>query len=1233
MAIAIDDFRSVLVAAAGAVRANGRQPAARFGRRLCLGLLVASLAACGGGGGGGGGDLGSACKPGLLSGFGGTIGDEPLRAIADQLGGVEGSGSSGGDGSGAGGSVGGGEGNGIGGDDGQYRRVHVTVETANGRVFGPWLIDDAKGMVTYVHCGLPLPAKVTFEGKAADAIYYDEGLGREVSFTGKQRIGLISRYDINVGVTPLTQALYERAMAIGRARSVAEGWKDPAIVEQAHAELLAAVNDQLPGLYRLTDLRRLPVMLNAANDRADSNALTVNQNGLYGALLAGLAKAGATALPGSGEPALDVARTLIADLVDTRLDLVGAGGALSATDGRLPYTYDTLWSSATVGTGVTAVKNGTGSLRTDAVPIGYVRSKAAPGAAAGSIAETEYVLASNGNLVANLNPASGGGSPRKPAATLAFSQLYRFGAGPVVALRRDGLGLLVFPTPADGTSAFEVPTADTRVNIVELFDGGFPALRLSDGAIRRLEGNALVDAGVPAGLVNFSCRAEIPGALAAGDDAALGAAAGTVCYGLTPAGVPKVFRPGGGAAGRNLATARLTQVSGNTQLVVGLLADGGLLRLDADHAVRYRNAAGVEVTGAVGGATRELIAPSAGPVPIAAPKICWLRVPFAIGCDGAAYRIDYAEYLGADGDPVGSGAVSGLSRLPIPEPVWRTRANRSFAGTGAGLDAVFIGVNGRAYDINGQVLNLPLDGTPLDRTSQAPLAPVIAPVAGDNVVTRAESQAGLVVAGTAQAGSRVDVTLGSASRSTTADAQGNWQVTFAPAELPSSDGEIVLQAIAANAIGPSSPARLGVRFSVGLPPAPTIGAVTGDDVVTRTEAAQGVTISGSAIAGATVSLSWGSATRAANLGSSTTWSFNIGPGELPPPGQSTVTVSAANANGPGPAATRTVTIQPPPPGAPTIGTVAGDNIVTVAERANGVTISGAAATGATIAVDWQGVAKSTQAIPPASGGGATVGWSVSFGPNEVPAPGRTTVTVTAANAGGTSSAATLAVEVLGPPPAPPTIAPVTGDNVVTAVERGRGVTISGTAVAGASISVSWQGSAKTAQAVPPASSNGTIGGWSVTFAPAEVPAAGQTTVTATASNANGPSAPATLAVTVQPALAVTLDAVSVDDVFNLGEARSGITATGTTTAGSSVALSWRSLVAGNNDLRVPASRSVTAGSDGRFSVTYKGEEFDVGQFEFQAQATNPAAGSATTARRITIQPAPSVILLGQSPSR
>ena len=156
------------------------------------------------------------------------------------------------------------------------------------------------------------------------------------------------------------------------------------------------------------------------------------------------------------------------------------------------------------------------------------------------------------------------------------------------------------------------------------------------------------------------------------------------------------------------------------------------------------------------------------------------------------------------------------------------------------------------------------EGTPTEVTSAAqtaqvtldatvPDAPVIATVAGDDVIDATEADS-LTISGTAEAGATVTVSGdGIADLTATAGADGAWTVT---ADLSgASDGALTLSATAADSVGNSSaPATRAVTVNVAPPAAPVIATVAGDDVIDPNEAGS-VTISGTAEAGATVTLS------------------------------------------------------------------------------------------------------------------------------------------------------------------------------------------------------------------------------------------------------------------------------------------------------------------------------------------------------------------------------------------
>src|SRR5690606_18878703 len=185
-------------------------------------------------------------------------------------------------------------------------------------------------------------------------------------------------------------------------------------------------------------------------------------------------------------------------------------------------------------------------------------------------------------------------------------------------------------------------------------------------------------------------------------------------------------------------------------------------------------------------------------------------------------------------------------------------------------------------------------GTPADTTP--PEAPMIGAVAADDVVDAGEAAAGVLVAGTAEPGSTVQVTWGDTTKPATMDDAGNWEVSFSQAELPA-DGVTQISATATDAAGNVSPA--GIRevtvdtaVDPGAPDAPAINAVAGDDSVDATEAAANVTVSGTAEPDSTVTVIWGSTTKDnVAVDGAGNWSVDFVPGELPAAGSSTISAT------------------------------------------------------------------------------------------------------------------------------------------------------------------------------------------------------------------------------------------------------------------------------------------------------------------------------------------------------
>ncbi|MGE0310568.1 MAG: hypothetical protein AB7P21_02950 [Lautropia sp.] len=466
------------VRAAAGIRRRGVSP-----RLVGAGLAACLLQACGGGGGGSDATAVSGglpafsgkCSPGLVRGFTGGFDDRPVNVLNTGDGGG-GGGSGGSGGAGVGGDGGGAPGAGIGGALGQFVNVDVTAEFASGERFGPVRVDDAKGMVTIVPCALVPPVLVTFSGApGSGARYFDESLGREVSFEGQTLRSVVTAFDKNAGVTSFTEALVRRTerLSAESGGSLARGWTDPQRVERAHADVRAAVNDQLPGDLRIEDLRRLPVILNQRNFVDGSAVLSDTQNGRYGAVLAGFARTGGDNLV-AASPALEINRQFATDMADGRLDLLDAGRTITGGN-TAAYTLSALWTNQTLQTTQAARSAGTGTLKNALVTFDFTRVGVVGGPAGN--AEIQVTHRSDGTLQYAIS------SSDCPRGTQAFTFTDVRQKALLGAISRDGrTWYSVLPTADPCAPRFAVPFDVPGARIAWLESRG-ELVRTTDGRL------------------------------------------------------------------------------------------------------------------------------------------------------------------------------------------------------------------------------------------------------------------------------------------------------------------------------------------------------------------------------------------------------------------------------------------------------------------------------------------------------------------------------------------------------------------------------------------------------------------------------------------------------------------------------------------------------------------------------------------------------------------------------
>jgi len=257
-------------------------------------------------------------------------------------------------------------------------------------------------------------------------------------------------------------------------------------------------------------------------------------------------------------------------------------------------------------------------------------------------------------------------------------------------------------------------------------------------------------------------------------------------------------------------------------------------------------------------------------------------------------------------------------------------------------------------------------------------------------------------------------------------------------------------------------------------------------------------------------------------------------------GTITLSYNVVDRNGGTTAATQFFSIK----ATPTIASVTPDNIINYAEEIAGITVSGTAEANSTIQLLWGSTTVRTTAD--------TAGqWSRSFTSAEIPADGNTTIIAIATDAAGNSSAAgtrSLLIDTVAP--TSPTIASVTPDNIINYAEEIAGISVSGTAEANSTIQLLWGSTTVTTTA-------DTSGQWSRSFTSAEIPADGNTTITAIATDAAGNSSAAgtrsLLIDTVAPT-PPTIGTLATHNIINAAEATAGVVLTGSTESGSGIGL-------------------------------------------------------------------------------
>ena len=348
-------------------------------------------------------------------------------------------------------------------------------------------------------------------------------------------------------------------------------------------------------------------------------------------------------------------------------------------------------------------------------------------------------------------------------------------------------------------------------------------------------------------------------------------------------------------------------------------------------------------------------------------------------------------------------------------------------------------------------------GTVTVDTEVAPFTNDSTPGGADGVINDSESDSGLVLTGEVEPGSSVEVQFGGETATADVTPGGAWSVTFPASVIPEGELTVPMVATATDAAGNVSTLTQDVVIDTVANDLSIAGPVEGDNVVNETEASDGVVLSGDSVPGAVVNITLGGVTQTAVADTDGSWqSFFAASDVAPGTYDATIVATSTDAAGNTNTVTENVRVDTAVDGFAMDMPIEGDNIVSGAEYANNVEVSGTVEPGSTVAVTIDGV--TIDATVDAAGN-----WQAVFTSDQLPdGEYDADVTVLATDPAGNMASLVEGVRVdtfvneLS-------IAPdfsatrLEGDGTINAVEATDGVNFGGQVEAGSSVVVDFNG--------------------------------------------------------------------------------------------------------------------------------------------------------------------------------
>ncbi len=384
------------------------------------------------------------------------------------------------------------------------------------------------------------------------------------------------------------------------------------------------------------------------------------------------------------------------------------------------------------------------------------------------------------------------------------------------------------------------------------------------------------------------------------------------------------------------------------------------------------------------------------------------EVAFGAGVEGTDHIVNAADH--ADGVEIsGTGTAGATGTVTIGDVVkdisigedgtWTATFSTAEIATGEYTQEVVVTVSNDGGSASAT------DNLIVDTVAEVTINTSI--VGSDGTLNFDEESGGFVVTGTTQEGSSVVVTFGGVDYAATVSG-GNWSLNVDAGVIAQGEYSLDMSAVATDSFGNTATTSGSVIVDtvtdVTVDTASITSDATGDNVINSVERDGGLTLDGTAEAGATVDVTFNGVTMTTTANSSGEWSASWSASDIPT-GELTKSVSVTSTDAAGNVATTSGTVE--------IDTfvnlhdfngnkVEGDNVVNNTEAADGVTLGGSVESGSTVSVtysDGSGGTVTKDAIVSLSGT-----WTETFDGAEIPAGEyEATVAVTATDAAGNTS--------------------------------------------------------------------------------------------------------------------------------------------------------------------------------------------------------------------------------------